>query len=419
MCNTVNPLEQRVHAWLAASEFADHAERFWCFLERSGYARRTRHRYRASLAHFALWMRRHRVVLGDVDERVIERFLTQHLPVCRCGPLRQRSVGSVRAALKAALRYLRREEIIGKAVSADPPAIAKELQDFDDYQERVCGLTQATRDVSRRRVRAFLLHCFGKNTIRIHALTSRDLMRFVDHYTKHCTPRSRSVICRSIRGYLRFKALSDPYADRLRARMPTFALWRLASVVKSLSKVECEAVLEATTRTDTVGRRDYAMLRCLADLGLRTVEVARLQLADIDWRAGTVVIRGKGHRIDVMPLPSATGKAIAEYVYRDRPNSEGPALFFRYRPPHWTPATVFVVRAAARYAAKRAGLAHRVGGPHIFRHSLAQRLVKERASLKSIADLLRHRSLKSTRVYAKVDLPALSGVASPWPGSRP
>lgn len=419
MSNTLHPLELRVHAWLEASPFADHAQRYWGFLERGGYARRTRHLYRASLAHFAHWMTRHRVVIGDVNERVIERFLTRHLPVCRCGPLRQRSITSVRAALKLALRYLRHEGIIGPPVSSDPPAVVKELQDFDDYQERVCGLTQATREVSRHRVRAFLLHCFGSRAIRIHALTPRDLMRFIDHYTRQCTPRSRSVICRSIRGYLRFKALSDPYADRLRARMPRFALWRWASLVKSLSQAECEAILDATPRKDSVGRRDFAMLRCLIDLGLRTVEVARLHLTDIDWRAGTVTIRGKGHRIDVMPLPAATGEAIAEYIHRDRPRSAGPALFFRYRPPHWAPATVFVVRAAARYAAKRAGLADRIGGPHIFRHSLAQRLVMERASLKSIADLLRHRSLVSTRVYAKVDLPALSRVAAPWPGSRP
>jgi len=177
-------------------------------------------------------------------------------------------------------------------------------------------------------------------------------------------------------------------------------------------------VLAACRCNDATGRRDYAILRCLNDLGLRTVEVARLQLDDFDRQAGTVRIRGKGHRVDVMPLPAVTGKAIVEYLWHGRPRDVGRALFYRHAPPHWAPATVFVVRAAVRSAARSAGLSERVGGPHIFRHTVAQRLIEQRASLKAIADLLRHRSLMSTRVYAKVDRSALASVALPWAGRR-
>lgn len=298
----------------------------------------------------------------------------------------------------------------------DPPAVAEELNALTHYQEHVCGLTQSTREVSRLRIRAFLLECFGKRPIRITALTSKDVARFIAGYTANCTPRSRGVICRSIRGYLHFKALMDPYAEVLCERLPKFASWRLASLPKSLSRLESEAVLTACRGNDPVRRRDYAILRCLNDLGLRTVEVARLQIDDFDWEAGTVRIRGKGHRVDVMPVPVATGRAIVAYIRDGRPSNAGRALFFRHTAPHWSPATVFVVRAAVRYAAARAGLAERIGGPHIFRHTVAERLVQQRASLKAIADLLRHRSLISTRVYAKVDLAGLSAVALRWPG---
>jgi len=418
MTRTIRSHEQHVPTWFGSSELHAYVDRFCRYMLQCGYSKETFHKYRNAVAHFARWMTDCDIGLSGLDDVVVDRFLRQHLPVCHCGPLRQRSLYTVRAALKVLLRFLRAEGVVGPANSTDPPAVAEELRSFALYQEHVCGLTQATRDVARHRIRAFLLDCFGSRAIRIDTLTHTDVMRFLTRYTANCTPRSRSVICRSVRGYLRFKALTVPYAETLRERLPRFALWRLASIPKSLSVAETEAILMSCKGNDPISRRDYAILRCLHDLGLRTIEVARLQLDDFDWKAGTVSIRGKGHRVDTMPLPAPTGQAIISYLRHGRPRDAGRALFFRHHPPLWSPATVFIVRATVRYAAKRAGLADRVGGPHIFRHTLAHRLVQRRASLKAIADLLRHRSLTSTRIYAKVDLPALSTVALPWPERR-
>lgn len=408
--------ELHIPKWLGASELRTHAEQLTQYILGCGYSKGTLRMYRNAAAHFAHWMTVHRVPLSKVDEVLVRRFLSQHLPECRCGPLRQRSPHIVRAALKVLLRFLRSEGLIGPPRSMDPPAVTEELKAFAQYQEYVCGLTQATREVSRLRVRAFLLDCFGKRPIRISELTPKDVAGFISGYTANCTPRSRGVICRSIRGYLHFKALTDPYGEVLCERLPKFASWRLASLPKSLSRSESEAVLAACKGNDPVSKRDYAIVRCLSDLGLRTVEVARLQIDDLDWEAGTVRISGKGHRVDMMPVPVETAKAIADYILHGRPSNAGRALFFRHRPPHWSAATVFVVRAAVRCAAARAGLADRIGGPHIFRHTVAERLVQQHSSLKAIADLLRHRSLTSTQVYAKVDLDGLSAVALRWPG---
>jgi integrase/recombinase XerD len=410
--------EIHVHTWLGASELSAHWAGYVQHLLDEGYRRSTVLPYRAAIAHFAHWMTVRRLRLRDLCEAQVERFLQQHLPVCRCGELQQRWPHTVRAALRALLRYLRSQAVIEAARPTDPPAVTQELQAFAHYQEHVCGLTQATRAVSMLRVRAFLLGCFGRRDVRMDTLNCNDVLRFIDRYTTNCTHRSRYAIARSIRGYLRFKALTQPHAETLCERMPKMAQWRLATLPKSLTTAESEAVLAAAKSHDPVGRRDFAILRCLNDLGLRTVEVARLQLDDFDWQAGTVRIRGKGHRIDVLPLPASTGDAIVDYVRHGRPRDAGRALFFRHHPPHWAPATVFVVRAVVRTAAKAAGLTERIGGPHIFRHTVAQRLVQRRASLKAVADLLRHRSLSSTRVYAKVDLPALSTVAMPWPWRR-
>ena len=418
MSRRLLPHEVHVQSWIHASALRAHVDGFVRHLLDQGYRKSTIFPYRASVAHFAHWMTIRKIQVRELNEAVIERFLAKHLRVCHCGALRQRWPHTVRAALRALLRFLRAQRVIGPACSIDPPAVVKELQAFAHYQEHVCGHTQATRIVSRLRVRAFLLGCFGSRHIRMDALSAKDVMRFIDRYTANCTHRSRYVIGRSIRGYLRFKALTEPYAEVLCERLPKVAQWRLASLPKSLTAAESDAVLSVTRCCDATSRRDYAILRCLNDLGLRTVEVARLQLDDFDWQAGSVRIRGKGHRLDVMPLPAATGKAIVDYIQHGRPRNVGRALFYRHAPPHWAPATVFVVRAAVRTAAKQAGLGERIGGPHIFRHTVAQRLVQRRASLKAVADLLRHRSLVSTRVYAKVDLPALATVALPWPGRR-
>src|SRR6185437_2318245 len=224
------------------------------------------------------------------------------------------------------------------------------LQAFEHYQEHVCGLTQATREGSRNRVRAFLLECFGNKPIRIGNLRENDVKRFFTRYTASWTARSRSVICQSIRGYLHFKALTEPNAGVLCERLPRFAQWRLASLPKSRSPAESEAVLGACQGKSAVLRRDYAILRCLHDLGLRTIEVARLQLDDFDWKDGTVRIRCKGHRVDVMPISAVTGRAIVSYLRHGRPPGVCRALFLRHTPPYWTLATVFVVRNAVRYA---------------------------------------------------------------------
>jgi len=419
MPRTIRSHELHIPTWFGASELQPHVDDFVRYVRHSGYSESTLHVYRNSVAHFAHWMSEYRIALVRLDERDVRRFLSEHLPICRCGPLRQRWLYSVRAALRVLLRFLRSRNLIEPQRSTDPAYVTNELQAFAEYQEHVCGLTPATREASRRRVRALLLQFPGTSAAYVDRLTDKELKRFLTHYTANCTPRSRATVYWSIRGYLHFKALTHPNAEVLCQRLPRFAAWRLASLPKSLSTAESRAMLAACRGHDPVSRRDYAIIRCLHDLGLRTIEVSRLQLDDVDWMAGTVRVRGKGHRIDVMPIPASTGRAIISYLRHGRPRVAERSLFLRHRPHHWGPATVFVIRAAVRYAAQRAGLTHRVGGPHIFRHTLACRLVQRSASLKAIADLLRHRSLTNTRIYAKVDLPALSAVALPWPGRRP
>jgi integrase/recombinase XerD len=196
------------------------------------------------------------------------------------------------------------------------------------------------------------------------------------------------------------------------------AQWRLGGLPDVLSSDEVRQLLNAFNLSSATGMRDYAITRCLVDLGLRRTEVAHLCLEDIDWRSGVLTLHGKGKRIDVVPLPRFTVQAIAAYLQYGRPQTTRREVFVRHRPPLNAAADLDIVRNAVRYAAERCGLQKRVRGTHIFRHTMACRMVQEGAPFKEIADLLRHRSLDTTSIYAKVNLPSLREVALPWPGRQ-
>jgi len=222
----------------------------------------------------------------------------------------------------------------------------------------------------------------------------------------------------SLRTFLRFLQLQgDVRAELIRA-VPSPPDWSLASLPPSLSETDLERFWASFDRRTPVGRRDYAMARSLADLGLRCQEVANLHLDDIDWRDGTVRLsESKSRRVKRLPLPQITGAALVDYLGHGRPATSSRSVFVLHRAPRGQAATNTTVRGAIRRAFERAGLPW--SGTHILRHTAATRMVQGGASLKEVADVLGHRSIDTTLIYTKVDLPQLSRVALPWPGRRP
>jgi len=191
-----------------------------------------------------------------------------------------------------------------------------------------------------------------------------------------------------------------------------------ATVPAFLLHEEVERVLSATDRSIPRGRRDYAILLFLARLGLRAGEVVRLELGDIRWRTGEFVVRGKGRVLDRLPLLADVGEALALYLRKDRGRRSSRRVFLRM----WAPRVGLTGPAAVghvvRAALARAGLRRTSrGAAHLFRHSLATRMIRHGASLAEISEVLRHRSQNTTEIYAKVDFEALRGVARPWPGA--
>jgi site-specific recombinase XerD len=266
-------------------------------------------------------------------------------------------------------------------------------------------------------VRAFLENRFGRRPIELTRLKPKDIQQFVSHHSDEGHLGAVKVICSSLRSYLRFRTLGGERTETLIAAVPTVAQWRLASVPKALAQTEVQQFLSVFDCAVAKGQRDYAMARCLVDLGLRAKEVARIQLEDFNWHEGTLQIKGtKGRRADLLPLPVETGRAIVQYLRNGRPNCASRALFVRQRAPLDAPISPDIVRWAMRCAYVRARLPKPWPGTHALRHSTACRLLQAGASLKEIADLLRHRSLNTTTIYTKVDLNRLSHVALPWPG---
>lgn len=408
---------RRTREWLRGTVLASAAEGFSEQLERHGYRPEVISIYLGGVAHFSHWLTRTRRRVEDIDEALIKGFLDRHVAACHCARGCTRRRLELRLALALLLQWLRQEQIVSAEVCA-VGGLEAELAEFEHYLIGVCGLAAATRSLLLRHVRCFLSACFGRHPINFARLTTHDVRRFIEQHGARWRPISLRSVGVALRSYFRFKALNGALVEPLAAAIPRVPRWRLTSLPKTLTEAEIERFLGAFDRTRPKGLRDYAMARCLTDLGLRGTEVTRLQLEDIDWDEGTIAIHGKGRRVDRLPLPKALGLALAQYLRRARPPGQSRTLFVRWRAPRGqltTNAIDFALRATAR----RCGLGRRFTGTRLFRHTVAARLLQRGASLKAIADVLRHRSFDTTTIYAKVDLVALKRVALSWPGSRP
>lgn len=401
--------------WIVDSPLGSSADAYIQYLAERGYAAGTIKGYSGSIAHFAHWLTLQQACLADIGEDLISCFLDKHLPHCSCAPRCWRARPEVRAALRHLLTMLRANGQCTRSGSSVPVTITAELADFDQYLVDVRGLSLFTRSVRSRHLQAFLIDCFGRGPLQVSSLSAADVADFIMRYTAGWAPGSMKLANGSLRSYFNFRTSRGDETAALVACLPQIAEWRLAGLPQVLSAEEIDLLLNAFDHDSATGRRDYAITRCLLDLGLRRTEVARLLLEDVDWRSGTLRIHSKGKRIDLLPLPDGTARAIAAYLQDGRPKTTRRELFVRHRPPINAPAGPDIVRNAVRNAAKRCGLESRIRGTHILRHTLAGRLVQVGTPFKEIADLLRHRNLDTTTIYAKVDLPALSCVALPWP----
>jgi integrase/recombinase XerC len=402
--------------WLRSSALAPHIEAFLEHLKQGRYAVSTTNHYVACIAHFARWMTESYLAVDRIDEVSIGQFLRHHLPHCRCSAPVVRTHRDVQAACGHLLRVLRHRGVIADPVAVPSP-IDEELRRFDEHMRSVRGLGAKTRSGRIRIVQRLLLERFAGRPVVLAALRPDDVRHFIAGQLEQCgTASNASALASALRAYLRFRTTCGDRVHALTGAIASPAQWSQAALPRSLSDDEINRLLGSFTAKLPSPRRGYAIVRCALDIGLRASEIAKLTLADIDWAGGTVRLRRtKSRRQDVLPLPASTGQAIAQYLRCERPPTSNLAVFVRRNAPRDVPIGVDAVRRVVRDAYRRIGLTH--GRTHALRHALARRLLEHGGSIKEVADVLRHRSLNTTLIYAKVDRPWLAAVALPWPGS--
>jgi site-specific recombinase XerD len=302
-----------------------------------------------------------------------------------------------------------------------PPATPLDaiLSRFTEHLRAVRGAAAATRERYARDVRLLLEHVCGRERLDLSRLTAASLRAFVRNGAAHWSARTARRSAVAVRSFLRFLHLEGRDDGALVDAVPTVRDARRSSLPKSLSTAQLRELLAAVPRSRPAGLRDLAMLLCLARLGMRAKEVAGLRLDDIDWSAGTIVIPvSKGRRASVLPLPRRVGTAIAAYLRRGRPATSHRFVFVRHLFPVGAPLRSATVTHAVARAFDRAAVAAPSRGAHALRHTAATSMVRAGASLKAVADVLRHRSIDTTVIYTAVDVRRLREVALPWPGVR-
>ena len=295
--------------------------------------------------------------------------------------------------------------------------VIKELRCYDEHLCDVRGLAAGTRSYRGRIVGRFLQETFAACPIDIARLHPEDVRRFIaDQLDVGRSSSYASQLTTALRSYFRYRTTCGDQVGALTAVITNPVHWRLASLPRALKPSEADRLLKSFAAVRRSPQRGYAIVRCALDMGLRAGEIAHLMISDIDWTTGTVTLRGtKSLRQDILPLPIETGQALADYLQHERPLTSNPAIFVRCLGRRDQPITSTAIQKVIKRACLRIGLMH--FSAHSLRHTLACRLVENGSSLKEVADVLRHRSLNTTLIYAKLDTPRLSAVPLPWPGS--
>ena len=391
-----------------------HIEPFLKYLRAAGYAERTLRKKRTVARAFARWMRRKHIAVNSLNDSHIAAF------VARSPRRRKTHVKSELSAMVLLFEYLRGHVGLQRPPTQNDVSAADDLlQRYQDYLRKDCGLAENSVHVYVPFIRDFLA-AQATQTGRVfpESFDASIIRTFILEHTHDRSSESIRLLCTALRSFFRFLVLCGHAVRNLSFSIPMVRKYRQTMVPAFLSSDEVEHVLAATDPTTLSGRRDYAILLLLARLGLRAGEIVSLELDDIRWRTGEIVVHGKGRMVDHLPLPSDVGEALAAYLREDRGVSTSRRVFLRIWAPHiglTGPAAVghIVRRALAHAGVRRSGR----GAAHLFRHSLATKMIRHGASMAEISEVLRHRSQATTAIYAQVAFEALRAVALSWPAT--
>lgn len=387
---------------------APYRDGFWGELGERGYAMSTAVTHVRVMAGVSRWMVGEGLEASGLTDGVVERFV---------GARASRGLVSLVSPREIAVLvgYLRERGVVPEpvVVVVAPSAVDVLLGEYRGYLLDERGLASGT--VGNYLDVAGVFLSWLPDGAAVQCLAGEVVIEFV---LRECRARSvessKWLVC-GLRSLLRFLFAKGLTARSLAEAVPTVAR-RRQRLPRGLDAEMVGALLSSCDRRTAVGRRDYAILLLLVRLGLRSCEVAALTLEDLDWRAGELrVWTGKGRRVDRLPLPDDVGTALAGYLRHGRPRDQSRAVFLRVRAPR-AGLSANGIKQVVRHACGRAGVPE--CGAHRLRHTAASELLRAGAPLEEIAQVLRHRDVTTTAIYASVDRAALVTLAKPWPGSQ-
>jgi site-specific recombinase XerD len=374
-----------------------------------GYAQSTMEQQCSLTGRLSRWLEARGLVAWDLTDAVLQRFI-----IALAAEMKRTS--PTVASFVLLMEYLRRLDVIPVPEPPPDPVTPEQvtLARFERYLIEERGLVASTID-GYLRIALSLMDWLANHSSSLGTVGGAEVISFTtaQYETRSITGAKLAVT--GLRSFLGWAFLEGLCNRTLAGAVPS-AAGHGGSIPQGMSITEVDALLASCDRHTAIGLRDYAILVVMSRLGLRANEVASLVLKDINWRAGDIVLRGKGRREEKLPLPDDVGRALAGYLRLERPDCAGNALFLRVHAPVGALASAGVSEVVLA-ASRRAGLegihAHRL------RHTAGTQLLRAGASLAEVGQVLRHRSPATTALYAKVDYAALRALALPWPGSTP
>jgi integrase/recombinase XerD len=390
---------------------APHVEPFAETLREQGYMRSSIHRQVLLAACFSRWLKQRGVSLRSTTSAHPPQYLRY-----RARQVRPSLADA--AALSHLLTFLRRQRVIPdeKIPPRQLTSAERCAQAYERHLQEARGLAKATIINYVPFVRSFLKDCFDDGPVIFSHLCAGDVVRFVQRQVARLQQKRAKLMTCALRSFLRYVCYRGKTKLDLAAAVPIVANWSMSSIPRAIAADQVRQLLASINRNTAIGCRDYAILLLLARLGLRSGEVASLELGDIDWNAGKLSVHGKTGQRSELPLISEVGKAIAAYLRCGRPQSTSRRVFLRAKAPVRGFRGSSGVGSIVRHRLQRAGIDAPTLGAHQFRHGLASGLLRHGVSLGEIGELLGHHNPETTKIYIKVDLDALRTLALPWPG---
>lgn len=386
---------------------ATHREGFWAELRAQGYTPLSSANQLRLMAHLSRWLEASGLDPAELSEKRIEEFLEHRRAAGYTAWLSRRGLAPI-------LSHLRRVDVVPAAEEPEngPTPSDRLLQRYERYLLHERGLVHTTVQGYLTVARRFLSDQ-GGGILEVRDLTPADVTGFVVRESLRWSIGGTKSRVTGLRSLLRYLYVEGELDVDLAPAVPSVAGYRLSGLPRGLDPEQVERLLGGVDCDTVIGRRDYTALLLMVRLGLRAVEVARLELGDVHWAQGEITVRGKGNRRERLPLPDDVGEALADYLGDRRPGSPCRYLLLRERAPRHGLSSAAVSMIVSR-AGKKVGLGGL--GAHCLRHTAATRMLGQGASLPEVAQVLRHRSLDTTAIYAKVDREALRPLCRRWPG---